>query len=440
VFEKSTSDARPIPADPHRCLAGAHCRDAAAIDGQRVGKLVEQQNTLCDTCRGSIASAIKQLPKDWDELHRALGDRNTTSNTPVRSTPAPAVPISTTKAALMAEIVELADRAATITAAALDIDPPTGRRNTAPKILVPDPDTGKRQPTAPVEDSPAWTAETAVTPDALQTLRACLALIEPQLDTLAAAPAESFTIWDRPGEETDEPLKRDDTGQPVSAKGRLYVDITGLDALLDLADIHHKIRAELGKTKLRHKLGFPCPRCGSEVGRDDGTTIVDCKNPSCQASWTEREFKFLQGLELEGREKEISKWLLAEAYSRLDGVARLLHTLETDEELRDIEAVQIIRDALKPHIDGHQPPHARDIATDEATTRARALEEEGWSWRNETPWKPPKRKKQKPKPPPEVKYAPSSLALDTPINLPGPDDTRANACPDCNCIHAGECA
>lgn len=441
MFEKSTADARPIEQDPHRCLAGPHCRDTDNIDGQHAGKLVEHQHTLCDACIGSIGSAVKQLPKDWDELRRALGDRSATATTHVKSSRTPALPISTTKIALMAAIVDLAERAATITAAALQIDPPTGRRNTAPKILVPDAE-GKRQPTAPVEDSPAWTAETAVRPDALQTLRACLAIVEPNLDLLAAAPAESFMIWDRPGEETDEPLKRDDAGQPVSVKGWLFVDITGLDALLDLADVHHKIRAELGKTKLRHKLGFPCPRCGSEVGRDDGTTVVDCKNPTCNASWTEREFKFLQGLELEGREKEISKWLLTEAYSRLDGIAGVVHTLEADEELRELEAIKIILQALKPHLAGHQPPHAREIATDEATTKARALEEDGWSWRNETPWKPPKRKKQKPKPPPEITYASSSLTTLVDIDTRGLDTMRLGdrTCKDCNMVHAGECA
>lgn len=449
MFEKSTSDARPTIADAHRCLAGAHCRDAATLDNQRVGKPVEQPNTLCPPCAGAITSAVEQLPKDWNELHRALGERSGAANTHVKSSRTPALPISTTKIALMADIVDLADRAATITAAALStdehpIDPPSGRRNTAPKILVPD-ENGKRQPTAPAEDSPAWTAETAVHPDALQTLRACLALILPNLDTLAAAPAESFTVWDRPGEETDEPLRTDpETGQPISHKGRIFTDITGLTALLDLADAHHRTRAELGKTKLRHKYGFPCPRCGSEVGRDDGTTIVSCNNQQCTAqgpsSWTEREFKFLQGLELEGRQTEITKWLLTEAYSRLDGLQALITNLETDEATRDIEAVQLILGAIKPHIAGHAKPADRQIATTKADTEARQLEEDGWSWRNESPWRPPKRKKQKPKPPPEITYAPSSLALDAPIHLPGPGDHRGRACPDCNCIHAGECA
>ena len=118
MFEKSTSDARPITADPHRCLAGAHCYDAATIDDQRVGKITEHQNTLCDACRSAITNAVEQLPKDWEELRAALGDRAGASNTHVKSSRTPAIPISVAKSALMADIVELADRAATITAAA----------------------------------------------------------------------------------------------------------------------------------------------------------------------------------------------------------------------------------------------------------------------------------------------------------------------------------
>ena len=410
MFEKSTADARP---DPHRCIAASRCRSTTGP----LAALTEQPGTLCEPCLTALANAIKQLPADWEELRRALGERRTTDSAAVKSTPTPAAPINVTRAALMSDIVDRAQSAAEIVSDQLGIDPPTGRRNTAPPILV------NGNETRPKPDTPAWTAETAVTPDALQSLRAYLAIIEPHIDKLAAAGDTVLNTWN----ETSEDRKRE------------LVETTGLDIALDLADTHHRTRAELGKTRLRHKYGFPCPRCGAELGRDDGTNIVDCKGESCRASWTEREFKFLQGLELEGREKEISKWLLTEAYTRLDGLTSVIHTLESDEQLRDIEAVKIILTALKPHLDGHTPAHDREIATDNNATKQRQLEEDNWSWRNETPYRPPKRKKAKPKPPPEITYTKSSLALDAPIHLPRPEDRRDKACRQCNMIHAGDC-
>ncbi|MEW5810283.1 MAG: hypothetical protein AB1925_12600 [Actinomycetota bacterium] len=437
MFERSTSDARP-ETSAHQCVAGTHCINGKTIEGHRIPAFTDNPETLCEPCYKRIHSAIKQLPTDWLELSRALGEKASSSGAPaVASTRTPGIPISSNKIALMSDIVEQADRAATTIAITLNTEPPTGRHNTAPPILV----NGK--PTKPLPDTPASSAEDAVTPDALQALRACIALVEPHVHTLAAAGPEAFIIWDRPGEETDAPLQLDeDTGQPASRHGKLFVELTGLELALDLTDTHHRVRAELGKTKLRHDYGLPCPRCGSKCGRDDGTTIVDCNNPACDGSWTEKEFKFLQGLVIEGREEDILKWLVTEAYSRLDNITTLVADLETDEATRDIEAVQLVIGALKPHLAGHQKPADRTIGTNRAATTARQIEEDNWSWRNETPYKPPKRKRAKPKPEPKQRYTASSLTTLTDIDETTIDQLRLGdqKCRQCNMIHAGECA
>ena len=420
-----------------RCVAGPYCRNPETdTDGEPAGATTETTGVLCDPCRTTMVDAIRQLPQDWQALRKSVGERGSSSSKPaVRSTPTPQVPVSVTKLALMARIVDLADRAAAIISDQLHTGQPDGRRNTAPTFSHHD------AVIKPAPDSPAAHAETLVHPDELQQLRAAVAIIEPHLDKLAAAPPEPHAVWDREGENTGQPTQYDpETGEPTRGNGHIYTDISGLDIALDLVEAHHQTRTQLGLTKLRHKMGFPCPRCGSDVGRDDGTTIVDCRNPACKASWTEREFKFLQGLEIEGHEKDILKYLLAEAYTRLDQAHTVIRDLETDERFNQSEAVKLILAAIKPALAGHTPPAARTIATTTAETRKRQLDEDNWSWRNETPYRPPKRKPTKPKPPPDTVYRTSTLTLVLGVQMI-PDSRYGTVCsrPGCNIIHKGEC-
>jgi ribosomal protein L37AE/L43A len=212
--------------------------------------------------------------------------------------------------------------------------------------------------------------------------------------------------------------------------------MSGMDVAMELLNLHNRARADLGKTKLRHKYALPCPTCSHDVGRDDGTTIVDCKN--CGSSWTERHYKFLVGLTIEGKEKDLLKDLLAQAYERLDRIQALITTMAGDDTINHAGAGIIILEALKQRLDGHPKPEQR---TDKRQTTQRQTDEDQWSWAGERPYKRPKRRKPKPTAPPEHPIAKTSLALvnEDPTYDGEPQDT-SRKCNQCNIIHRGDCA
>jgi hypothetical protein len=224
---------------------------------------------------------------------------------------------------------------------------------------------------------------------------------------------------------------------PRLGQARELIDITGVDIALDIIELHNRARAELGKTRLRHRYAMPCPRCAGRVGRDDGTTVVDCD--SCKASWTEREYKFLAGLIAdEGKTMEILKYLLVEGYSRLDDVQALLDKIAGDERINvSGTPVAFLIAELQKAMAGHARPADREAATDKAASEERQTDEDTWTWQNETPYRPPRRKK--PKPPPVAdlpRIAASSLSTinDDPTYQPDTND-RHRVCGNCNVIH-----
>lgn len=398
----------------HRCLAGKDCRAAKAVDGERLGAPTENPDTLCPPCDKAITSAVRQLPRDWADLREALGERSTTTGAKIRSTPTPAIPISTRKEALMAAIVDTADRAAAVVSAAIGADQPDARRSP--------PVDAKGQ--KPREGSLVRTASEAVHPEDQQLLAAAIRMVEPHINDLAAAPAEPHIIWARFGET------------------RELVEYTGADIALQLADLHHQTRAELGLTRLRHRYPMPCPRCGGRVGRDDGETIITCDEDPKNHSWTEREYQFLAGLITRERlDMEITKWLLAEAYARLDDIQRRLNLI-TEANTAALElpgSGAIVVEAMRQAIDGHKTPDKRAIATDRKTTQQRQTTEDAWTWQNESPYRPPKPRKKATRPPGAPKIAASSLltVIDT------DEQAALNGqlkCTHCNLMHAGDCA
>lgn len=401
----------------HRCLAGPACRAAQTIDGDRHGAPTENPDTLCPPCDKAISSAVHQLPRDWADLRAALGERSTTTGAKIRSTPTPAMPISARKEALMAAIVDTADRAAATISAALNTDQPDPRRR-------PPAETRYRDKTIRLEEgSPAWTAAQAVHPDARQQLDTAIRLIEPRLDVLAATPAEPHIIWTRHGET------------------RQLVEYTGIDLALQLVDLHHQARAELGHTRLRHRYPMPCPRCGGRVGRDDGQTIVTCDDrEQCKSSWTEREYQFLAGLITRERyDMEITKYLLAEAYARLDDIQRRLGKL-TDDDLALPGAGTVIAEAVRQAIDGHKTPEQRAITTNRKATEQRQDAEDTWTWGPNEP------RYQRPKPRPKKAHRPAGPPIhpSSLLTIIDTDETAALngriACPECHLIHPGDCA
>lgn len=451
-----------------RCITGPWCRAAETINATRYGMVTGTPDTLCEYCETHIAKCCTELLTDYDELSTALGDRHASTTEFVKTSgAAPAIPISIAKEALMGEIVDILERAAELVSTALGTDQPDARRN-LPKVRNRD---GKY--VDPEAGSVAANSTDHVRPDAVQRMRAWSAIVEPNITTLATAPEQDVMVWARPKrcdfhtaavELAEQALKNARTAaETADAETNLrtarhlaahcddcgawdnwgqaghLITTTGLDVAKAIVDIHNRVRAELGKTRLRHKYDLPCPRCGSKVGRDDGTTIISCDNESCRASWTEREFKFLQGLIIEGQETEILKWLLAEAYLRLDRIRDGADKITGDPALEDPRSGILVLDTVTTILDGHLRPAERKIASDRAEAAARQIEEDNWSWRNESTYRPP-RKKRRPKPPysgPRIKTSSLTTVADT--TEPPTTFNRAQVCGHCNEIHAGDC-
>jgi hypothetical protein len=480
----------------HRCLIGALCRGAVTVDDERLGAITADPDTFCPACIEHIASCTKQLTRDWQQLRAALGERAASTGEYVRSTPTPVIPISATKERLMVDIVEIADRAAAVISDALKSEQPDGRRRPPPEIHhngetyvvmegspaslaenLSHPGHLRRLTAAVAIVEPhidlLATTDTDTAAQIWRTPRRCTIHAEPIADAETALAAE----LDMPNPDTATPketrayLRRqfrirqkaktpsnddiDDAMEqlrqafaqaatcddcngwdPRLGQARELIDITGVDIALDIIELHNRARAELGKTRLRHRYAMPCPRCAGRVGRDDGTTVVDCD--SCKASWTEREYKFLAGLIAdEGKTMEILKYLLAEGYSRLDNVQEVLDLLAGDPRIDMPGAGAIILDTLTKVMAGHARPADREAATDKAATEERQTDEDTWTWQNETPYRPPRRKKPKPPPAADIpRIAASSLSTinDDPTYLPDTND-RHRACGLCNVIH-----
>lgn len=186
---------------------------------------------------------------------------------------------------------------------------------------------------------------------------------------------------------------------------------------------------------------MPCPRCGGRVGRDDGQTIVTCDDrEQCKSSWTEREYQFLAGLITRERyDMEITKYLLAEAYARLDDIQRRLGKL-TDDDLALPGAGTVIAEAVRQAIDGHKTPEQRAITTNRKATEQRQDAEDTWTWGPNEP------RYQRPKPRPKKAHRPAGPPIhpSSLLTIIDTDETAALngriACPECHLIHPGDCA
>lgn len=449
----------------HRCIAAAACRKPDTADDTRQGALTEHANTLCPPCRTHIEAAVHQLPRDWAELRHALGEHTHTTGSKIRSTPTPATPISTRKEALMAGIVDMADRAAAVVSNTLHTGQPSARRRPHPEAVL---------------GSIAWCAAQNARPDDAQTVAAAIAIVEPDVELLAAAPPEPALVWKKPHRcdthhelietadancrQTAEAISPswdadisalavaqkqlaaafalaggcdDCNGWGQFGQERELVELSGLDIALALVELHNQARAELGLTRLRHRYPMPCPRCGTRVGRDDGQTIITCDDrDTCRASWTEREYQFLAGLITQERlDMEILKWLLAESYWRLDDTQRRINLITSADAaaLNLPGAGAIIVEAVRQALDGHPTPEQRVIATDRQATEQRQTTEDNWNWSNETPYRPPKPKPKKATPPSGPPIHPGSLTMliDTIVDVVTNGDAR---CRDCNLI------
>lgn len=459
----------------HQCIAGSYCRGGGLDDdGVRQPALTEKPDSMCDSCLGSNQTTIQRLAIDYDYLRATLGERRAQEKAPVSSSPTPRIPIDANSERFITELVEWAGFAADLIATSLNIPRPDGGRALRDHIDL----DGQRYELE--EGSVANLTWENTQPPEADRLTAYLSTVANNVETLALAPKQEVQVWAQPKrcDEHAEDIARakrilvlarnirnateiadskETLAKAFAAAGncneccgwsedgrkqaRQVIEISGLDVLRRLARLHALIRQHLGQTKLRHRYAMPCPRCGAPVGRDDGTTIVTCENNSCiktngrygPSSWTEREYDFLSGMLVDD---VTSKYLLAEAYVRLDAVQQLVTDLATDEKVKDSEAVQLILGALKPLIADHATAADRAIATDKASAKQRQGAYDDSAWKRQPAYKKPPRK---PRPAAEVpagkRIAASSLTLvsDIAIDI----DTKVsleNVCKDCHLI------
>ncbi|GAA2418302.1 hypothetical protein [Mycolicibacterium llatzerense] len=462
----------------HSCIANTACRAAVIEDGARRPAYTEQPDSLCDGCADGYGDDIRRLPRDYALLRATLGERRRADGAPVHSTPSPVVLIDSTSDRLMTEIVEWARFAADRVSDALNTDLPDGARKLASLRL-----DGTLSP--PEAGSLADRQHELTKPPEHQRLAAYLAIVEPHIDLLATLPVEEVKVWAQPKRcdrhaeqvatatrmlelardariraeitEATDALQAAYTAagacddccgwdpHPKHGQARQEMHVSGLDVLQRLARQHHLTRQHLGQTKLRYRYAMPCPNCGASIGRDDGATIATCENDECTpkgpSSWTEREYQLLAGMVGdEERLKTTTKWLLAEAYARLDMVNGVLSKLVGDSIMDMAGAGTIILQSLTAVMDGHESADKRKIATDKDTTALRQLDQDAWAWKREPRYEKPKRKvRKKTEEKPEQRIAQSSRSTitDTIDAQPGRNE---NHCPECKLVHAGECA
>lgn len=311
MFEQSTSDARPFDQDQdeaHRCASGRTCvnadvREFDPITGRPIRKgAVVADEPLCRGCMMRLESAVNHMLDDYDRLSDAIGDSVAGGGDKVHLTRDAAIPLNTAAEALMSRIHDSTTRAAEMVAAEMNM---TGR---------------------------AWP------PNQRLALDRAVKMLAPTLQVLIYIEPQAHHVWDRIPSGDD---GWDQNGQPTT-----IVELSGLDMARELVEINRLVGVQLGKSRLRHHFSMPCPAydykkrryCGAmTVGRDDGADRVNCS--TCGTAWTEVEYGFLTGLvvsEIKQREEnDMLRFLLAEAYWRLDTLRRLAEALQE----MDVEAV-----------------------------------------------------------------------------------------------------
>lgn len=347
MFERSTSDARPIGTDgendSHRCHSGGGCVNADVSDHDpdtrrpiRRGALVSD-GPLCPGCLLRLSKAVKAMSGDYERLAAAIGESVAGGGDKVHLTREAAIPINTATEALMSRIVETTTRAAEMVAAAMNMEP--------------------RE----------WPANPSAA------LRLAVRMLEPTLPVLIAVEPQPALVWSR--------IPYGDEGWEANGQPTELVDRSGLDMALELLEIGRLVGVQLGKSHLRHELPGPCSAwdekakrfCGAyTVGRDNGSDFVDCT--TCGTRWPSAHFPILVRLQLneiqEREEYELLRYLLAEAYARLDELQAMAARLDGDGALDLPGAGALLLGRVQEVLDGHLPPAERNVGTESKKQKA----------------------------------------------------------------------
>jgi hypothetical protein len=391
----------------HRCIAGPACRQATIVDGERAGAMTIESETLCDPCLKHISDACRQLPRDYRMLSESIGDHQT-GTVKVNSTPTPAIPINSAAEAVMARILEVAALAADVLSDQLKTNPPADRSRALAGLKLTHTVTVHGDQTFNAgctvmarANSLADRATRTTRQDPADTLQRCISLVQPNIALLATIDETDVMLWRRPRrchthagqigsaeteltiarpnelEEARQRLNRafaaaaaceDCNGWYEHGQARELATLTGLDICHQITKTHDTARAHLGHTRLRHHYDMPCPAidkhgtyCGAPtLGRDNGSDWVDCT--TCATQWTEREYNWLTTMIAGDKEIDMLRWLLAEAYWRLDMLKNGADRIRNDPLLDEPNSGQFVLDGIDIILNagnGHQPPEKR---------------------------------------------------------------------------------
>ncbi|SKM81682.1 Uncharacterised protein [Mycobacteroides abscessus subsp. massiliense] len=273
--------------DKHRCAWGPRCVNRDMVHrhpetGDPQGGMIID-GPLCDGCLEKLRRAIKGLPRDWRRLHEGIGERRPSQGARVAMTRELTIPINTRREALQQRIVELSDRAVEMVEQALNLD-------------------GKQR-----HGRLGFPAHEKAT------VERAVKVLEPNLAVLLAQQEQAMVRW--------APVPDGDDGWASTGQPRELTEMDGVEVALAIADVSRAVYLEMGLERLRAHDNGECPQCHAHaVGRWDGTTTYDCT--ACGSWWQEHEYEWLQGLITDAQKErvqmDILKWLLAEAYWRLD--------------------------------------------------------------------------------------------------------------------------
>lgn len=242
----------------HRCRRGRNCPQGERQDhrdphtGQpitiRLGAPIHAPDGLCRACERHTTDAIADLPRDFVELHRNLAKTTTTGGgEPVSGTAELPVPIRLNLHAIAERIHDHTLTCVEPVAEKLGItwDTTNIGRHTRPGHAV---------------------------------QRACRVLA-PNLPVLLNVDELLTAVWNPDG---TRPTFGDTT------------ETDGVSAALELHRLHRSTQHALGRTRLAHRLPFPCPSLECETPalvRLDGADQVRCE--ACGRAWGEDEWRRL---------------------------------------------------------------------------------------------------------------------------------------------------
>lgn len=303
-----------------RCKAGAGRCWSTELDnkGEKQAGPVNAAGELCEKCVRHVARLIDRLPDDWEALAVLIGARERSEAEHVAYTPTPGIPLNVTAEAHQTEMLELIDIAADmVTDGIQDWRDHEGRPVDSKEVY------------RPPRNQAAH-------------LAAGIDIVAPNLDTLLAAPTQDLQRWDRSGEEHgEEPTEYrktgpgeyvglDRDGNELAAKGKRWVQMSGVDVALALWALHGTIRSMFGMRQrdMRRRMPMPCHGCGNTtLYREYGEELIKCSTcPPNSAA---------------GRGYD------QQQYDRLAGLSRFHLRVKEDDEMRELDEANARADAAE---------------------------------------------------------------------------------------------